>query len=45
MTPKIRLLVRVAKRRIAAGETIDDVLDGWPALSDADKEAVRKAVS
>lgn len=45
MSAKIRLMVRVAKRRVAAGESIDEVLAGWPALSDDEKEQIREAVT
>lgn len=34
MTAKIRVMIRVAKRRTGAGENIEDVLAGWPKLSE-----------
>ncbi len=44
MTAKMRLMVRVAKRRVAGGEDINDILNGWPALTDDEKNIIRKAV-
>lgn len=44
MTAKIRVMVRVAKRRIAAGETIGEILNGWPSLTDEEKEQIRAAI-
>lgn len=44
MTAKIRVMIRVAKRRIAAGESIDDILAGWPKLSEEEKQEIRDAI-
>lgn len=44
MTAKIRIMVRVARRRIAAGETIEDILKAWPALTDEEKEEIKANV-
>lgn len=44
MSAKIRIMARVAKRRIAAGESIDDILAGWPKLSEEEKQEIRDAV-
>ena len=38
------LLGRVIKRRMAEGESLDEILDGYPKLTDAEKEELRKAV-
>lgn len=38
------IFTRVIKRRMAAGESLDDILDGYPKLTDAEKEELRKAV-
>lgn len=38
------IFVRVIKRRMAAGEALDDILDSYPKLTDAEKEELRKAV-
>lgn len=45
MTAKIRVMVRVAKRRIAAGEDIETILSAWPSLTDSEKEQIRAAVA
>lgn len=44
MNAKIRLMVRVASRRIEAGETVDNVLKYWTALTDEEKNAIREAI-
>lgn len=44
MSAKIRLMIRVVKRRIAAGESIEDILAGWPALTDEEKAEIKAAV-
>mgnify|MGYP003106032883 FL=1 len=38
------IFVRVIKRRMAAGESLDDILASYPKLTDAEKEELRKAV-
>lgn len=38
------IFVRVIKRRMASGESLDDILDSYPKLTDAEKEELRKAV-
>ena len=38
------IFTRVIKRRMAAGESLDDILDSYPKLTDAEKEELRKAV-
>ena len=38
------IFVRVIKRRMAAGESLDDILDSYPKLTDTEKEELRKAV-
>lgn len=45
MTAKIRIMVRVTKRRIEAGEDIETILSSWPSLSDSEKEQIRAAVA
>ena len=44
MSAKIRIMVRVAKRRIAEGEDIETILAGWPKLTDTEKQEIRDAV-
>lgn len=38
-------MIKVAKKRIAQGESINDILDGWSKLTESEKEEIRKAVS
>lgn len=45
MSAKIRIMIRVAKRRMAAGETIDEILEGWPNLTDEEKQEIRNGVA
>lgn len=45
MSLKLRLFIKVAKRRIAEGMTIDDVLSEWPNLSEDEKATIREAVT
>ena len=44
MSAKIRIMVRVAKRRIAEGEDLETILSGWPKLTDEEKQEIRDAV-
>ena len=44
MSAKIRIMVRVAKRRMAEGEDIETILAGWPKLTDEEKKEIRDAV-
>lgn len=39
------IFVRVIKRRMKQGETLDDILSSYPKLTDAEKEELRKAVA
>lgn len=41
----LRIFVRVVQRRMAAGETLDEILESYPNLSEEDKEQIRKAVT
>lgn len=41
---EMKLLKKVAKRRVAQGELIDDILNDWPKLSDEEREEIRKVV-
>lgn len=38
------IFVRVIKRRMAAGESLDDILSSYPKLTATEKEELRKAV-
>lgn len=44
MTLALKLLVRVVKRRLAAGETLETVLADYPKLTEDEKETVRNTV-
>jgi hypothetical protein len=44
MNAKIRLLLRVAARRVEAGEKIEDILDSWTALTEEEKKEIREAI-
>ena len=44
MTLALKLLVRVVKRRVERGETLDAVLRDYPRLTEEEKERVRKSL-
>lgn len=44
MSLKLKLFIKVAKRRIKEGTTIDEVLSEWPNLSEDEKNTIREAV-
>lgn len=45
ITPKqLKLMIKVAKRRVAQGEKLDDILASWANLTEEEKEEIRKAV-
>lgn len=44
MTRGLKLLVRVVKRRVERGETLDAVLRGYPRLTEEEKTLVRKEI-
>ena len=39
------IMVRVIKRRMAAGEELEDILAGYPKLTDEEKQELREAVA
>lgn len=39
------IMVRVIKRRMEDGETLNDILDSYPKLTKAEKEELKNAVS
>lgn len=39
------IMIRAIKARMKQGETLDDILDSYPKLSEAEKEELRKAVA
>lgn len=40
----LNIFVRVVKRRIDVGETLSDVLDSYPKLTDEEKEQIQEEV-
>lgn len=44
MTLALKLLCRVVRRRVQAGEALETVLADYPKLTEAEQEAVRGAV-
>ena len=44
MNAKMRILIRVARRRIEAGETIDDILKIWTGLTNEEKSKIRETI-
>lgn len=44
MTLALKLLVRVVKRRVNAGEKLETVLAEYPKLTEAEKTGVRKSL-
>ena len=41
---EMKLLQKVAKRRVAQGENIDDILADWTKLTDEERDEIRKVV-
>lgn len=41
---KLRLMVRAVQLRMESGESIEEVLESWPALTDMDKEQIRAEI-
>lgn len=44
MTAKLKIMLRVVRRRLEAGETLDEIFEGYPKLSEAEKAELREAV-
>lgn len=44
MTLKLKVLLRVVKRRVASGETLEAVLADYPKLTAEERETVRENV-
>jgi uncharacterized protein (DUF433 family) len=40
----LRVFVRVISRRLAHGETLDEILASYPNLTDEDKKQIREAL-
>ena len=45
MTLALKLLLRVVKRRLTAGEELEAVLADYPRLTEAEKALVRKEIT
>lgn len=45
MTLALKLLLRVVKRRVAADETLETVLEDYPKLTEAERALVRKEIT
>lgn len=41
---EMKLLKKVAKRRVTQGENIDDILNDWAKLTDEERDEIRKVV-
>ena len=41
---EMKLLKKVAKRRVTQGENIDDILADWTKLTDEERDEIRKVV-
>ena len=39
------IMLRVIRRRMAEGEELEDILAGYPTLTDAEKEELRAAIT
>ena len=44
MSLKLKLFIKVAKRRVKEGMTMDAALSEWPNLSEDEKNTIREAV-
>ena len=45
MTAKIALFIRVANRRVVAGEDLETILAGWPKLTDEEKQLIARSTT
>ena len=46
MTPiKLKIMVKATELRMGKGEALEDILTGWPALTESDKAQIRAAVA
>lgn len=45
MTMALKLLVRVVRRRVNAGENLEAILADYPKLTEAEKDTVREALA
>ena len=45
MTPiKLKIMIKATELRMGKGEALEDILTGWPALTEDDKAQIRAAV-
>lgn len=40
----LNILARAAKTRMKRGELLEDILDGWPKLTNAERKKIEKEV-
>lgn len=40
-----KIMIRVIERRMQAGEELEEILSGYPKLSDEEKQELREAVA
>ena len=43
-TAVLNIFIRTVKRRIENGETLEEVLESYPKLTDEEKEAIRQGI-
>lgn len=41
---KLKIMVRACRIRLESGETLDEILESYPALTEADKSQLVKAI-
>ena len=40
----LRIFLRVIERRMKLGETLEEILESYPSLSEEDKQQIREAI-
>ena len=41
----LRIFLRVIERRMKLGETLEEILESYPSLSEEDKQQIREAIA